>query len=407
TRSSTISFTPEHLGPSPNLKLSARLSYAATLFALRPSPYACSFALKRPILAAIDRADQHHPKVQKHATPRPQPLQVATTEPLDPCSSFPPPVFVPDRLPHRTFLPSVPILTLGPGLNRLPLLSRRPVPAGSRNSASPRLLALPPAPPFTEPGPSPSKSTPVLRRPFRSVPHDFSDDSIRTMSSLFNKSGGGSRFQLPALNLNFGSITDGTNIPPPPDSPVQKVPTPPQTPPPVKEVEKETEKDVPSSSVVDHDSKVTPQQSIPASSNGNLAGTKRYADEDVPLSPAASSRQGSIRRLFSRTMLNNSYAEGQISSNGSIAGANNGRPSSQGGASFLDDRKSRRSSGWFRRIRTGDAAAKRASTVFVEEPPRAPTPKKPSGPPPPMIPELTDLEKDDGSLGSDLFKNIK
>ncbi|KAF4463753.1 hypothetical protein FALBO_9423 [Fusarium albosuccineum] len=273
----------------------------------------------------------------------------------------------------------------------------------------PRLLALPPAPPFTEPGPSPSKSksTPVLRRPFRSVPHDFSDDSIRTMSSLFNKSGGGSRFQLPALNLNFGSITDGTNIPPPPDSPIQKVPTPPQTPPPVKEVEKETDKDVPSSSVVDHDSKVTPQQSIPASSNGNLAGTKRYADEDVPLSPAASSRQGSIRRLFSRTMLNNSYAEGQISSNGSIAGANNGRPSSQGGASFLDDRKSRRSSGWFRRIRTGDAAAKRASTAFVEEPPRAPTPKKPSGPPPPMIPELTDLEKDDGSLGSDLFKNIK
>ncbi|KAJ3513706.1 hypothetical protein NM208_g15146 [Fusarium decemcellulare] len=188
------------------------------------------------------------------------------------------------------------------------------------------------------------------------------------MSSLFNKSGGGSRFQLPALNLNFGSITDGTNIPPPPDSPVQKVPTPPQTPPPVKEVEKETEKDVPSSSVVDHDSKVTPQQSIPASSM-----LRRGPDI--------------IQREY--------------------RSANNGRPSSQGGASFLDDRKSRRSSGWFRRIRTGDAAAKRASTVFVEEPPRAPTPKKPSGPPPPMIPELTDLEKDDGSLGSDLFKNIK
>ncbi|KAM0439751.1 hypothetical protein ACHAPT_000845 [Fusarium lateritium] len=233
------------------------------------------------------------------------------------------------------------------------------------------------------------------------------------MSSLFNKSGGGSRFQLPALNLNFGSITDGTNIPPPPDSPVQKVPTPPQTPPPTKEVvvEKDIEKDTQSNVVSDDGSKETPQQSIPASSNGNLAGTKRYADEDVPLSPAASSRQGSIRRLFSRTMLNNNYAEGQIPSSASLAAATNGRPSSQGGSSFLDERKSRRSSGWFRRIRTGETAPKRVSTMAFEEPPRAPTPtatiKKPSGPPPPMIPELTDLEKDEGSLGDDLFKNIK
>lgn len=230
------------------------------------------------------------------------------------------------------------------------------------------------------------------------------------MSSLFNKSGGGSRFQLPALNLNFGSITDGTNIPPPPDSPVQKVPTPPQTPPPTKEVEK-TQSNV----VGDDSSKETPQQSIPAPSNGNLAGTKRYADEDVPLSPAASSRQGSIRRLFSRTMLNNNYAEGQNQnpSSASLAAVTNGngRPSSQGGSSFLDDRKSRRSSGWFRRIRTGETGSKRINTMNYEEAPRSPTPtatiKKPSGPPPPMIPELSDLEKDDGSLGDDLFKNIK
>ncbi|KAM0561174.1 hypothetical protein ACHAPJ_003678 [Fusarium lateritium] len=236
------------------------------------------------------------------------------------------------------------------------------------------------------------------------------------MSSLFGKSGGGSRFQLPALNLNFGSITDGTNIPPPPDSPVQKVPTPPQTPPPVKEVKTEPEKEAVKepvqdtySKVIEDDSKDTPQPSITASSNGNLAGTKRYADEDAPLSPAASSRQGSIRRLFSRTMLNNSYAEGQISSNGSVPAGGLARPASQGGASYLDERKSRRTSGWFRRMRTGDSVTnKRASTMFMEEePPRAPTPKKPSGPPPPMIPELSDIEKDNGSLGSDLFKNIK
>jgi hypothetical protein len=35
------------------------------------------------------------------------------------------------------------------------------------------------------------------------------------------------------------------------------------------------------------------------------------------------------------------------------------------------------------------------------------SPRKPTGPPPPMIPELKDLEKDEGSLGNDLFKNIK
>ncbi|KAG5777774.1 hypothetical protein H9Q73_008560 [Fusarium xylarioides] len=193
------------------------------------------------------------------------------------------------------------------------------------------------------------------------------------MSSLFDKSGGGSRFQLPALNLNFGSITDGTNIPPPPESPVQKVPTPPQTPPPAKDVKDDSKKEPGQdtySSVTEDVNKNTPQPSITASSN-----------------------------------------EGQISSNGSVPAASVAglvRPSSQGGASYLDERKSRRTSGWFRRMRTGETIPnKRASTMFMEEGPRVPTPKKQSGPPPPMIPELTDLEKDNGSLGSDLFKNIK
>ncbi|KAH7157489.1 hypothetical protein B0J13DRAFT_171131 [Dactylonectria estremocensis] len=202
-----------------------------------------------------------------------------------------------------------------------------------------------------------------------------------------------SRFELPALNLNFGNITDGTNIPPPPDSPVLKVPTPPQTPPPA-EVNKKV--------------KEVNEESKPASTNGNLAGTKRSAEDAVPLSPAASSRQGSIRRLFSRTTLNNSYVEGQSQSNGSLTIANGARPTSQSGSSFADDRKSKRSSGWFRRIRTGDSSSKRASTVLVEGAPPTPTfNKKPSGPPPPMIPEMADLEKDEGSLGTDLFKNIK
>ncbi|KAL4723983.1 hypothetical protein ACLX1H_008587 [Fusarium chlamydosporum] len=223
------------------------------------------------------------------------------------------------------------------------------------------------------------------------------------MSSLFGKSSGGSRFQLPALNLNFGSITDGTDIPPPPESPVQKVPTPPQTPPPAKESKDEAPKEPAQdtySSVTEDIGGSTPQPSVTASSNGNLAGTKRNAYEDAPLSPAASSRQGSIRRLL----------KGQISPNASVQSPPPGfaRPASQGGASYLDERKSKRASGWFKRMRSGEPVPnKRASTMYMEEPPRAPTPKKQSGPPPPMIPELTDIEKDNGSLGSDLFKNIK
>lgn len=198
------------------------------------------------------------------------------------------------------------------------------------------------------------------------------------------------RFELPALDLNFGSITDGTNIPPPPASPVQRVPTPPQTPPANK----------------DKDAVKSGAQKPVIATNGNLAGTKRPAEEP-PVSPAMSGRPGSLRRLFSRTMLNNAYAEGQVSSNGA-AGVN--RPVSQSGGSIVssvvDDRKAKRSSGWFRRLRTGDATSRRSSLMF-EEASTSTTPKKPSGPPPPMIPELVDLEKDEGALGGDLFKNIK
>src|SRR5688572_12778413 len=197
-----------------------------------------------------------------------------------------------------------------------------------------------------------------------------------------------SRFELPALDLNFGSITDGTDIPPPPDSPVQKEPTPPQTP----RLDAKADK---------QDKPVTASKQ--ATSNGNLAGTKQPAD-DIPPSPTASARPGSLRRLFSRTMLNNSYAEGQQSNgNGSVAASIN-RPISRSGNSVLDERKSKRSSGWFKRF-TGDSPAKRSSLMLEEG--SAPAQNRPSGPPPPMIPELKEFEKEDTGFGSDLFKNIK
>lgn len=221
------------------------------------------------------------------------------------------------------------------------------------------------------------------------------------MPSRFDNGSGTSRFELPALNLNFGSITDGTDIPPPPKSPVEK----PAEKVPEKTVEKPSQPQAPKETTPAQNSVAT--TAAPAT-NGNLAGTKRPA-EDIPPSPTASNRPGSLRRLLSRTLLNNSYAEGQLSVNGDGAASvvNGSRPASRSGGSFMDERKSKRSSGWFRRLRGGDS--KRSSLIFDQQPPTPTTPtmNKPSGPPPPMIPELKDLEKDEGSLGNDLFKNIK
>jgi hypothetical protein len=214
------------------------------------------------------------------------------------------------------------------------------------------------------------------------------------MTSQANGGTKAARFQLPALNLDFGNITDGTNIPPPPDSPppIQKEPTPPQTP--KKATQESQEAPVAANGTKEAQ---TPQ------SNGKLAGTKRTADE-APLSPAASARQGSLRRLFSRNTLNNSYLEGQTATAGVTASP---RPESRGAASLLDDRvKSKRSSGWFKRFRSADQP--RRSSVLVQEVQQtAPPPKTPTGPPPPMIPELASFEKESGGLGDDLFKNIK
>jgi hypothetical protein len=103
-------------------------------------------------------------------------------------------------------------------------------------------------------------------------------------------------------------------------------------------------------------------------------------------------------------MLNNSYAEGQQSNGNGSSAASVNRPTSRGGSSFLDERKSKRSSGWFKRF-TGDNQVKRSSLMIEEG--STPTQSRPSGPPPPMIPELKEFEKEDAGFGSDLFKNIK
>lgn len=96
------------------------------------------------------------------------------------------------------------------------------------------------------------------------------------MSSQQNKSVATSRFELlPALNLNFGSITDGTDIPPPPESPIEPTITPARTP--KTSDENISGKQATSATVPAQDKAVT---TIP---------------EDAPPSPAISSQQGTVR----------------------------------------------------------------------------------------------------------------
>lgn len=139
------------------------------------------------------------------------------------------------------------------------------------------------------------------------------------------------------------------------------------------------------------------------------AGTKRPADQPIsPVSPT-SSKPGSIRRLFSRNLLNASYTEGEAH-NFTTGGTNSldGRPESRSNFSIMTDgKRSKRSSSWFRRLRGGgDDGVNRRATVLFEDV------KQLAGPPPPMIPELSALDSKvdlnaDTEFSADLFKNIK
>lgn len=209
------------------------------------------------------------------------------------------------------------------------------------------------------------------------------------------------RFQLPALEFKFASLTDGTNIPPPLPSPVEETP-PPAT--------------VPASRAETPDASTSIDQEHDKQTSHSKAGTKRPADSPIsPVSPTNSARPGSIRRLFSRNLLNQSYAEGEAAEPDSPGLR---RPASQ--ASFLTDKRPKRSSGWFRRLRGGgdgdsvvvDATKRSTAGSYEDVVGTVHSSRRPTGPPPPMIPELSALEakvglSDGSSLGTDLFKHIK
>jgi hypothetical protein len=199
------------------------------------------------------------------------------------------------------------------------------------------------------------------------------------------------RFELPSITPVNYSLTDGTNIPPPPDSPIEEAPPP-------------APKPEPAGLTLSPENAAT-------NANGFYDGRGRTSAADKPpLSPASTKRPSSIRRFLSRKSLNANYTNG-TNHNGSqeeLAGIE--RPESS--LSFASGRPSlikKTSGSWFRRL-GGTGGGNRTSVVYennmLEE-------KVPMGPPPPKLPELNQLkakiaDDDEGSLGGgDMFKNIK
>lgn len=248
------------------------------------------------------------------------------------------------------------------------------------------------------------------------------------------------RFELPALDFKFGSLTDGTDIPPPLPSPVKEEqdeetkkkkeetgPTPPDTPTTedaTNQQQQQQQRQQQQQQQGATNGKLDAATPSPLSQHSSVSGTKRRAD-DNPASPTRTSRPSSIRRLFSRGLLNTASAN--ANANGSADGAapspglspGQGRDGARrppsggsGSGSVADSRKARRASGWFGRLRGvsgGDAAAAAAAPL---SPPSTGEKAVPAGPPPPRIPELSEINsklgiQGESGFGSDLFKDIK
>jgi hypothetical protein len=214
-------------------------------------------------------------------------------------------------------------------------------------------------------------------------------------SSASNSRG---RFELPVL-APLESLTAGTDIPPPPDSPIEeKVPAP-----------KPVSENV---SAVAEGAPVDGKTASTASVNGTQEYTGRGRTDGLPTSPTSPSRPTSIRRFLSRKSLHQNYTNG-TNTNTSQENLSLGivRPESPSGFSTISKAASKRSGSWFRRFINGgtsdESDKKRTSIVYEEKE------SVTRGPPAPKLPELDQLgakvmAEDVGSLGGDdMFKNIK
>lgn len=204
------------------------------------------------------------------------------------------------------------------------------------------------------------------------------------------------RFELPQLTPVNYSLTEGTNIPPPPDSPIEEKPEPVAKP-------ERTEPVLPTIADNEVASPTT------ANTNGGVydgRGRTNHSDQP-PLSPASTTRAGSIRRFLSKRSLNSHYANGTNNKSTDDLSMME-RP----GSSLERGPRPKRSTSWFRRFgSSSNGNAGNRTSVVYEEDRRAPEKK---GPPAPSLPELKlghgkgDKGEDGGSLGGEeMFKNIK
>ncbi|CAG8984279.1 hypothetical protein HYALB_00010704 [Hymenoscyphus albidus] len=219
------------------------------------------------------------------------------------------------------------------------------------------------------------------------------------------------QFELPAFKpINF-SLTDGTDIPPPIESPVEEKPPPPVAKPQL----------TANTSLAAANGSMPPP---PAPGANGAAKTENIrtsvsGTEAPPLSPISQFSQkkpGSIRKFLSRKSLNQNYIDGQ---NGSFEDLHGIKRPESALSTMTADRsgvKAKRSSGWFRRFSSTPAQKTAQKTVVPQPQQPLPTPERkpvPRGPPPPRLPELNQLksqipEDDEGSLGAeDMFKNIR
>ncbi|KAK2075002.1 hypothetical protein P8C59_009165 [Phyllachora maydis] len=264
------------------------------------------------------------------------------------------------------------------------------------------------------------------------------------MAARTNGAGPRAKFELPMLDLKLGSLTDGTDIPPPLPSPtVEACPAAAATPPLTLSLSPSGgDQPLGHASPPSHAPKTSSTSTV--AGTAGPAGTKRASADaaDHPSSPTlsqAAGRPGSIRRLFSRNLLSGAYAEGEAAAAAAAmatatarsSGDVHGQPlESRTNAGFVDGgggRKAKRSSGWFSRLRSNsgrgmDAAEKRQSMLTMAPPPltqgagekkvMVEVKEEDRGPAPPRIPELSELKHGvvvggEGSLGGgEMFKDI-
>jgi hypothetical protein len=195
------------------------------------------------------------------------------------------------------------------------------------------------------------------------------------------------KFELPVL-APLPSLTAGTNIPPPPDSPIEEKP-----PALLPKTSAEELSKVAEGAANGNGNGVGNGITTSISTNGDAYTGRGRSSVNVPPSPVSSTRPSSIRRFLSRKSMYNSYSTG---SNGNGSVENLGDT----GSTFSSPMSKKRSSSWFRRFTSGGSPEppnKRTSIVYEE--------KEKQGPPPPQLPEL--VKSDEGSLGGeDMFKRI-